>query len=118
MINTLQVLVSVPISEKKVDENEIDDHMKLFMSTELSLHKDYGYLGFDTTVENRRSDKESIRGLLKGVCQTIIKKLGMTSEPKVSEMKKQIKKFTIAKLRGYFGEKFPKKEICSPVKSN
>ena len=112
LINALQALVSILMSEKKVSECEIDDHMKLFMSTAHSLNKDYGSLGCalksTSSASSTAEATASIVNLPKQVCTAILEQFGVTPGSTVKEMRNQVKKIKVGELRKYFGDQFPK----------
>ena len=57
MINAVQALASVLMSDKEIEEKIIDDHVKLFMSTAHLLHESYGYLGMTETDDKSKHTK-------------------------------------------------------------
>ena len=103
MINALQALLSVLMSDQKIKEEVIDDHMKLFMSTAHFLHDEYGYLGMTMKEDNdkntKATKKDLISGLSKNDCATILEEFGTDPESKLSQRRAQVKKFTVPELR-------------------
>ena len=109
MINALQVLATVLMSNDEIDEKTIDDHMKLFMSTAHFLHESYGYLGMTETEvdsEYRKATKKSVySGLSMNDCAAILEEFETEPEDGLKRRRKQVQAIKVAELRGKWAEK-------------